>query len=857
MASAGRDKRACRGRVRALGVCVPVLVLAIGAVYGHVVQQWRAGATPGMFDVGHYFVPMGHLLGHSLHNGEAPLWNPLSFCGMPFAANPQAAAFYPPHVVRSLITRSPTPLDTYFGMMIVMALHVLAAGTGTFFLARSHRMGYAASLAASFAFIFSVAFTRRVLAYHYVPSVAWLPFILIAVRSGTRAPGTRAKLLFAIGAGLLLALSILAGFVQIEPYLVLFVAAYAVLSRVCSLTREDIHEPRAIARALAVDAGWLAVALVIAGLACAALFVPAMELSALTSRAKAGEAVIGEMALVPSQVILSLFGRPSGAVQFGLGYFKAAGIGAYVLAVAAFFGRRRRDAFLFTALLLLFFDCSLGLSHPVARLVDALAPFRMQHPQRAFLFACLPLGLLAGLGVEAASGAAGAGVVRSKRRWWYAAAVAASGAVLIALSQLGLADPLVHVPAVIAVGVLAAPWLARPRLTRGILAGLVFVECLLWNLALIPEYLDGVDRIDIRRESAAAPSRLDGNRRTCELTPNRHLLSLRPAVNGYDPLYLRPVWELITPPEFSAVYERVLGAEDVVSDNLRAPLLLKRSFWLTRTAVRGALPGPADAFPPTTTVFVDTEGPLPLPETARDQVPGRCVSDAAERVPLPPPRQRNLMAVPGADGTAAWSVELPEDGPVRHSALVVRYASMSDARMRVHMPEPDTPHANLVGAQSLRATGGAVAEVEVPLPELGTARVELAVEPAGADSGFRLVGAFLLRDRADEDGLIRVVSRTMNTAELDVGPIDGDRVLVFLDAAYPGWRATVDGERVEVLTVDNAFKGVHLGPGRHRVRFTFHSPSAAAGMAVSISALAAVSVALACLAMTRRKPGAA
>jgi hypothetical protein len=45
--------------------------------------------------------------------------------------------------------------------------------------------------------------------------------------------------------------------------------------------------------------------------------------------------------------------------------------------------------------------------------------------------------------------------------------------------------------------------------------------------------------------------------------------------------------------------------------------------------------------------------------------------------------------------------------------------------------------------------------------------------------------------------------------------------LVVKEAWAPGWRATVDGRSEPVQRVDMAFLGVHLGPGRHVIRFSY------------------------------------
>lgn len=47
-------------------------------------------------------------------------------------------------------------------------------------------------------------------------------------------------------------------------------------------------------------------------------------------------------------------------------------------------------------------------------------------------------------------------------------------------------------------------------------------------------------------------------------------------------------------------------------------------------------------------------------------------------------------------------------------------------------------------------------------------------------------------------------------------------VLVLTDAWYPGWEARVDGREAAVFPVDQALRGVVVGPGSHRVELEFH-----------------------------------
>ena len=61
--------------------------------------------------------------------------------------------------------------------------------------------------------------------------------------------------------------------------------------------------------------------------------------------------------------------------------------------------------------------------------------------------------------------------------------------------------------------------------------------------------------------------------------------------------------------------------------------------------------------------------------------------------------------------------------------------------------------------------------------------------------------------------------------------------LVLTDTHYPGWRATVDGQPVEILEANHAFRAVQLGTGEHTVLFEYEPLSFRLGAWITLSAL--------------------
>jgi hypothetical protein len=63
-------------------------------------------------------------------------------------------------------------------------------------------------------------------------------------------------------------------------------------------------------------------------------------------------------------------------------------------------------------------------------------------------------------------------------------------------------------------------------------------------------------------------------------------------------------------------------------------------------------------------------------------------------------------------------------------------------------------------------------------------------------------------------------------------------VLVLADNFYPGWRAEIDSQPVEMFPAYTAFRGIVIPAGEHEVRFHYFPLSFRFGMAVSVNSLA-------------------
>jgi hypothetical protein len=92
---------------------------------------------------------------------------------------------------------------------------------------------------------------------------------------------------------------------------------------------------------------------------------------------------------------------------------------------------------------------------------------------------------------------------------------------------------------------------------------------------------------------------------------------------------------------------------------------------------------------------------------------------------------------------------------------------------------------------------------------------------------------------ADDAASAEVTSHEPNRVKVKTSSAAA-AILVLSENHYPGWRAYVDDQRVDVLRVDHNLRGVMLPAGEHRVSFTYRPKSGMIGLTISILALAAL-----------------
>src|SRR5262245_37509599 len=97
------------------------------------------------WDFRYFHYPLAAFIADALGSGRLPLWDPYTYCGRPFFADPQTQLFYPPTLVTVLLSNMLGGDHLLYLLEWQLALHVFLAGVFTYILLT--RLGLARSAA--------------------------------------------------------------------------------------------------------------------------------------------------------------------------------------------------------------------------------------------------------------------------------------------------------------------------------------------------------------------------------------------------------------------------------------------------------------------------------------------------------------------------------------------------------------------------------------------------------------------------------------------------------------------------------------------------------------------------------------
>ena len=211
--TAGSGPRTLFGTYRTVfsdGLAVALILgLTVAFFVPALLQGGSAVVGSPMCDALTMFYPLRAFANEELQCGRFPLWNPCVFCGHPFHAEGQAAAFYPVNLLLAF-------LPAAWSMNLLALLHF--AGAGVFFYWYLREIGLAAfaSLFGALVYCFSSGPVARFYAGHYtiIPFLALVPAALWLWERWRRRGGMG----WLAGATLAFGGMILAGYPQLVLY---------------------------------------------------------------------------------------------------------------------------------------------------------------------------------------------------------------------------------------------------------------------------------------------------------------------------------------------------------------------------------------------------------------------------------------------------------------------------------------------------------------------------------------------------------------------------------------------------------------------------------------------------------------
>jgi hypothetical protein len=360
------------------------------------------------YDAHVYFYPLRAYAAAAVQEGRLPLWNPSSFLGVPFIANPQTSFFYP---FSALFLWLPVPHA--YGLNL--ALHVLLAGLGLYAFCRvTLEASPPAAFVGGIAFMLGGVLSGQYGHLNQVSAAAWLPLVLLLADQAV----ARASFRLTAAAGGVVGLQLLAGHPQ-QSYMTLLAVVVVCLWRAAAPGSVVLGENVAgaglsrVARAVAV----LGCAATLGSALAAVQLIPTAELAANSIRGGGlsyREAIANSLwPWLVARALLPGFVNDLGSTEL-LGYV---GIVPLLLATVALGGADWRRLALGLPLVVVGLALALGGANPVYSWLHTFVPgfSSFRAPARWLLLYGLGAACLAAVGLEWLLRNAGGGL--SRRQW--------------------------------------------------------------------------------------------------------------------------------------------------------------------------------------------------------------------------------------------------------------------------------------------------------------------------------------------------------------------------------------------------------------------------------------------------------
>jgi hypothetical protein len=736
------------------------------------------------WDSKNHFYPMLRYLATALEHGELPLWNPYHFSGHPSVADPQSLLFTPTMLLFGWLV--PSPSMQLFD--VVIYAHLLPGAFAI--LALFRRRGWAASggVIAAFVYILGGSASARlqhtgmIFSYGYFPLALYLLEVALARRS------------YAYG----LAFAAIAALMTVGRDQVAFLSGLTLIGY-AAYAAATAERPLVFVRQRVVLLATMAV------VGAALLAIPTiltMQLLATSTRPGFGYGVAVMGSLPPASLATILFGDVFGSLRWTYDYW---GPDWHTLAEGTSTDRATNYLFAGTlpAVLLLWHGVAgrrlfarefrFFLIFGVAALVYALGRYT---PLFAPVFDYLPGVKLyrrpadATFLINVALAFAAGYLVH---RYVVAGAPRLVSRRIVAIAFVGLASA--AAVGAVAYGITYAVRAHQlPVAAREMALGIVLASGAAWLLV---------------RGTAASAQRAAVAAVLVAVTGGELIWRNAASSLNAEPQERYAVFQNLPPEQLQGlnILKDELAARHAKGERPRVEILGLGGAWQNASMVLG---------------LEDTVGynPLRLADYEKAVGPGENAVDMNLRT-FPALFRGYKCRLAGLLGLEYLVLDRPAERLPRHFPRVndakLLYGS---GQMWIYRLAPAMPRA-YVASRLVRVDSEAVLSQD-ELPEFERASEALidegAVEDVKADLGQH-AGA----EPGTEEPVrssARVTRYERNAVALDV-ETNHAGLLVLHDIYYPGWVAIVDGEARPILRANLLFRGVEVGPGRHRVEFRF------------------------------------
>jgi hypothetical protein len=346
--------------------------------------------------------PHSYLLSRALQDYRLPLWS--QALNYPMHAESQGGYAYPLHLLLNAIA------SPWLAHNLDLLIHLLLAASATYAFIRLKGPRPAFAALGALAYALSSHFAIHIGILPFVQGGAFLPVFFLVVALYHRRGDWR----WLIGLAIAFGLALLAGHFQFTTYVMLSALAFLIWGRKAE-SKSELGK-----RLLAVV--WVPI---LGMLIAAVQVIPSGELALASARGGLGDLSKMEFSWTPVQgvsfIVPQFFGEathPSVISQhsgiwdsyFGMGsYFESTYYVGIIPLILAFLSLgllkskndRRRLVGFFWALLGIAFILALGRFNPLYRLLNQLPPFGFfRHPLRLLFLACFGLSVLSAIGGE-------------------------------------------------------------------------------------------------------------------------------------------------------------------------------------------------------------------------------------------------------------------------------------------------------------------------------------------------------------------------------------------------------------------------------------------------------------------------